>query len=113
MVMRMATAGHYLVLTTCPHEAAAQELARMLLDERLAACINIVPGLRSLYRWKGGIEEGNEVLLLIKAAKSVYPRLEARIRGSHPYELPEIIALDIAAGSAAYLAWIAENSRDA
>ncbi|MCC6302505.1 MAG: divalent-cation tolerance protein CutA [Gammaproteobacteria bacterium] len=106
------TTDHHLVLTTCPHEAAARELARTLLDERLAACVNIVPGLRSLYRWKDGIEEGDEVLLLIKVAKAVYPRLEARIRASHPYELPEIIALDIAAGSAAYLAWIAENCRD-
>lgn len=109
--MRMP-ADHYLVLTTCPHETAARELAGALLDERLAACINIIPGLRSVYRWKGGIEEGSEVLLLIKAARAAYPRLEERIRASHPYELPEIIALDIAAGSAAYLAWIAENCRE-
>lgn len=103
------SAEHYLVLTTCPHEVAARELAGALLEERLAACINIIPGLRSVYRWKGKLEEGTEVLLLIKAAGAVYPRLEERIRASHPYELPEIIALDIAAGSAAYLAWIAEN----
>jgi periplasmic divalent cation tolerance protein len=106
--MRMS-ADHYLVLTTCPHETAAHELAGALLNERLAACINIIPGLRSVYRWKGELKEGAEVLLLIKAARAVYPRLEERIRASHPYELPEIIALDIAAGSAAYLAWIAEN----
>ena len=103
------SADHYLVLTTCPHETAARELAGALLNERLAACVSIVPGLRSVYRWKGEIEEGTEVLLLIKTAREVYPVLEARIRASHPYELPEIIALDIAAGSAAYLAWVAEN----
>ncbi len=109
--MRMS-AEHYLVLTTCPHETVAHELAEALLNERLAACINIIPGLRSVYRWKGELEEGTEVLLMIKAARAVYPRLEERIRASHPYELPEIIALDIAAGSAAYLAWIAENCRN-
>ncbi len=110
MLKRMP-ADHYLVLTTYPHETAAREFAGALIDEQLAACVNIVPGLRSIYRWKGVIEEGNEVLLLIKVARTVYPRLEERIRTSHPYELPEIIALDIAAGSSAYLAWVAENCR--
>ena len=108
--MRMF-AEHSLVLTTCPNEAAARELAEALLGERLAACINIVPGLRSIYRWKGRIEEGGEVLLLIKTVKACFPQLEQRIRASHPYELPEVIALDLTAGSAAYLAWITENCR--
>lgn len=110
MVTRMST-GHYLVLTTCPHEEAAHTLATKLLDEKLAACVNIVPGLRSIYRWKGAVEESGESLLLIKTTQSCYPRLEQRIRASHPYKLPEIVAVEIAAGSADYLAWIGENCR--
>lgn len=101
--------GHYLVLTTCPHEAAARGLAESLLGEQLAACVNILPGLRSIYRWKGRIEEGGELLLLIKTTQACYPRLEQHIRANHPYELPEIIAVDLAAGAADYLAWIGDN----
>lgn len=110
MVMRMPT-GHCLVLTTCPHEAAARALAESVLGEQLAACVNIVPSLHSIYRWKGVIEEGRELLLLIKTTRACYPRLEQHIRAHHPYELPEIIAMDLAAGSADYLAWVADSCR--
>jgi periplasmic divalent cation tolerance protein len=96
------------VLTTCPQDAA-RALAASVLREQLAACVNIVPGLQSVYRWKGSIEEGQELLLLIKTTQASYPRLERHIRANHPYELPEIIAVDIAAGSADYLAWIGDN----
>jgi periplasmic divalent cation tolerance protein len=101
--------GHYLVLTTCPHEEAARGLAESVLGEQLAACVNILPGLSSIYRWKGGIEEGRELLLLIKTTKTCYPRLERHIRANHPYELPEIIAVDLAAGLTDYLAWVGDN----
>lgn len=103
--------GHYLVLTTCPHEEAARGLAESLLRDRLAACVNIVPGLRSVYRWQGRVEEAGELLLLIKTTQACYPRLEQRIRSEHPYELPEILAVDLAAGSAGYLAWIGDSCR--
>ena len=80
-----------------------------MLGEQLAACGKILPGLRSIYRWKGRIEEGGELLLLIKTTQACYPRLEQHIRANHPYELPEIIAVDLAAGAADYLAWIGDN----
>jgi periplasmic divalent cation tolerance protein len=108
MVMHMPT-GHYLVLTTCPHETAARSLAESVLGEQLAACVNIVPGLQSIYRWKGAIEEGRELLLLIKTTRECYPRLERHIRAHHPYELPEIVAVDFAAGFSDYLAWIGDS----
>jgi periplasmic divalent cation tolerance protein len=107
MLMRMPT-GRYLVLTTCPHDAA-HALAASILRDQLAACVNIVPGLQSVYRWQGAVEEGQELLLLIKTTQACYHRLERHIRANHPYELPEIIAVDIAAGSADYLAWIGDN----
>jgi len=109
MVLRMRT-GHYLVLTTCPREDA-RPLADSILEEQLAACVNLVPGLQSVYVWKGAIEEGQELLLLIKTTQACYPRLERHIRANHPYELPEIIALDIVAGSAEYLAWVGANTQ--
>lgn len=102
--------GHYLVLTTCP-PTAARALAESVLAERLAVCVNILPEVRSIYRWKGAVEEGQETLLLIKTTAACYPRLEQHVRAHHPYELPEIIALDVTAGSAAYLAWIGEHCR--
>jgi periplasmic divalent cation tolerance protein len=110
MVARMPT-GHYLVLTTCPHEEAARTLATLLVEEQLAACVNIVSGIRSIYRWKGRVEEGGECMLLIKTARDRYPALEQRIRASHPYELPEIVAVELATGSADYLAWISSGCR--
>lgn len=109
MVLQMQT-GRYLVVTTCPHEAA-RALAESIVREQLAACVNIVPGLESVYRWKGTIEEGRESLLLIKTTQASYPRLEGFIRANHPYELPEIVALDLAAGFVDYLAWIGDNCR--
>jgi periplasmic divalent cation tolerance protein len=103
--------GHYLVLTTCPDEEAARALAASLVTERLAACVNIVPGVHSIYRWKGRVEESRECILLIKTARDCYPALEQRIRAVHPYELPEIVAVELTAGSADYLAWISEGCR--
>lgn len=97
------------VYCTCP-DPAAERIAETVVDERLAACVNLVPGLTSVYRWQGQIQRDAEVLLIIKTRSTVYPLLEARIRELHPYEVPEIIALPIQAGSAAYLNWIADNT---
>jgi periplasmic divalent cation tolerance protein len=94
------------VLTTLPEYPAALRLAEELVGEKLAACVNILPLMTSVYEWKGRLEKGQEHLLLIKTSAERYRALEARIRSSHPYELPEIIALPVTAGLQAYLDWI-------
>lgn len=99
-----------LVITNLPDEAAARALAQKLVAERLAACVNILAPCRSVYRWQGALEEAAEVPLFIKTAAAVYPALEAAIRAGHPYELPEIVALPLAAGLPGYLAWVAEET---
>ncbi len=96
-----------LILTTAPNDASAEQIAHALVEPGLAACVNILPGMRSIYKWKGILETGQEQLLLIKAAQSAYPAIEKEIQALHPYELPEIIAVSIDAGLPAYLDWIA------
>lgn len=98
------------VLCTCPDAASAEHIARRLVDERLAACVNRVPGLRSVYRWQGEVRDDAEELLVIKTQRARLEALTARILELHPYELPEVIALDVAAGHAPYLAWLARES---
>jgi periplasmic divalent cation tolerance protein len=97
------------VLTTLAAEADAAGLARTLVEERLAACVNVLPVMTSVYRWKGDIEQDREQQLVIKTSAERVEALRARLRELHPYELPEFIVLD-AAGSEAYLAWIAEST---
>lgn len=98
------------VYCTCPDQAAAEYIAEAVVSERLAACVNLVPGVTSIYRWQGEIQRDAELLLIIKTRRAVYPQLEARISELHPYQVPELIALPVQAGSAAYLAWIADNT---
>jgi periplasmic divalent cation tolerance protein len=95
-----------IVLCTVPDETTAQRIASALVAEHLAACVNIVPGITSVYRWKGAIETDMELLLIIKTTAAVYSRLQDRIRALHPYELPEIIAVSLDQGLPDYLAWI-------
>lgn len=95
---------------TCPDLAVAERIAQAVVDERLAACVNIVPGLTSIYRWEGQVQRDAEWLLLIKTRQAIYPSLESRLRALHPYQVPEIIALPIQVGAAAYLDWIAANT---
>ena len=95
-----------LVYCTCPDSDTALRIAMALVDQQLAACVNVVPGLTSVYRWQGQTETSQEVLLLIKTRQAVYPELEAALLALHPYELPEIIAVPIEAGLPAYLSWI-------
>ena len=97
---------HHLILCTCPSAEVAENLARHLVAERLAACVNILPGVRSVYLWQGEIEAAQEQLLLIKSAQSQYAAIELAIKTLHPYQVPEIIALPIEQGSAEYLQWI-------
>jgi len=97
---------YLLVLCTCPSRSAADAIATAALEERLAACVNQVPGIRSLYRWKGRVESDDEILLLIKTTTASFSRLEGTIQSLHPHELPEIIGVPLTAGSEAYLDWI-------
>ncbi|MBZ4192793.1 MAG: divalent-cation tolerance protein CutA [Candidatus Contendobacter sp.] len=98
------------VYCTCPDQGVAERIAEAVVAERLAACVNLIPGVTSVYRWEGQLQRDAEWLLIIKTRSAVYPQLEARICQLHPYQVPEIIALPIQAGSAAYLDWIAANT---
>ena len=98
-----------LVLCTVPDRDSAEHIAEVLVEEQLAACINIIPGIASVYRWKGAIEKDEELLLLIKTSQGSYQSLEQRIRTLHPYELPEIIAVPIQTGQTDYIQWIESN----
>lgn len=100
-----------LVLTNLPDRASAQRLAQTMIENRTAACINILAECSSVYRWQGKIETASEVPLLIKTARAAYPRLEAAIRAHHPYELPEIIAVPVSAGFPGYLQWVARETQ--
>ncbi len=95
------------VLVTTPTPERAAEIARALVEERLAACGNVVPGLRSIYRWEGKLQDDSEALLVLKTTRARFDALRDRVLALHPYEVPEVIALPIEAGSARYLAWIA------
>lgn len=100
-----------LVITNCPDEASANAIALAVVEARLAACVNILPRVQSVYRWQGAVESAVEVPLLIKTTAAAYPALEAAIRERHPYDVPEIIALPITAGLPAYLNWLAAETR--
>jgi periplasmic divalent cation tolerance protein len=102
--------GNLVILTTCASAREARRIARALVEERLAACVNIQKAsIESIYRWKGKVDQAREVLLQIKTSNRLFPRLERRIRQLHSYQTPEIIALPIAAGSRDYLAWLDES----
>jgi periplasmic divalent cation tolerance protein len=97
-----------LVLSTCPDGETARKLATALVEERRAACVNIVPGLTSVYPWKGKVETAEEHLLLIKTETARFSELEAFLKAQHPYELPEIVAVPMVRGSVDYLEWITQ-----
>jgi periplasmic divalent cation tolerance protein len=94
------------VFSTCESAEQAVKVARALVEQRLAACVNIVPGVTSVYRWKGAVEEAQEWLLAIKSTRSLFDRLSETLAAQHSYEVPEAIALPIVAGSQSYLAWL-------
>lgn len=100
-----------LVLSSCPDRASAEQIADALLARRVAACVNLLPGIESRYHWKGRIESSVEVILLIKTARDRLDALTAAIRSLHPYELPEVIAVEPASGLDAYLRWIVQETR--
>ena len=100
-----------MVLCTCPTQSAADAIATALLEERLAACVNQLPGIRSTYRWKGRVERDEEVLLLIKTTVERYAGLEETIQKLHPHELPEIIGVPLTIGSEPYFDWIRKSTQ--
>ena len=101
-----------LVITHMPDQASAERLARTLVEARLAACVNILAPCRSVYRWQGSVESAEEVPLLIKTRAERYAELETAIRAQHPYDLPEIVACELARGLPDYLAWVAAQTGD-
>lgn len=94
------------VFSTCNSSQEAQKLARALVEERLAACVSIVPGLQSIYRWRGQIESSSEYLLMIKTRRDLMPSLRAAFERLHSYEVPELLALSVIDGAPAYLEWL-------
>ena len=99
------------VLVTTPSAEKAAEIARTLVEERLAACGNVVPAIRSIYCWEGKVEEAGEALLILKAPRAGFAALRDRVVALHPYDVPEVIALPVEAGHDAYLEWIARSTR--
>ena len=102
----------HLVFCTCPDPASARRIADAVVGERLAACVNLIPGLVSVYRWQGKVEQADETLLLIKTTQDRLPALTARLTELHPHELPEVLAVEADAGLPAYLRWVAEQTTD-
>ncbi|GAB1597031.1 divalent-cation tolerance protein CutA [Lysobacter claricitrinus] len=103
---------HVVVLhCTCPDAASADRIATALVDERLAACVQQLRGVGSTYRWEGRVERADEVLLLIKTAHDRIPAAIARVQALHPYDVPELLALDASDGAPAYLDWVVAQSR--
>ncbi len=94
------------VLVTAPDVECAERIARALVEEKLAACANLLPGVRSIYRWEGAVEEAQEVLMVLKTRATQVDALARRIAALHPYDVPEVLALPVAGGSARYLSWV-------
>jgi periplasmic divalent cation tolerance protein len=107
----MQTQQAILVLTNVADAATAQAMARALVERRLVACVNVLPGVRSVYRWQGAIEEAAEITLLMKTVRQRYAELEAAIKTLHPYEVPEIIVMPIEQGLPSYLDWIVQETK--
>ena len=101
---------HYLVLSTIDSKEAAEQIAHHLVEERLAACVNIISNITSVYKWKGVLEHDVEHLMLIKSTRELLPQLTDRIKQLHSYELPEVIALPIQDGYPPYLEWIVSET---
>ncbi len=105
--------GKAVILSTVGSEEEASRIAGALVERRLAACVNVVPGVKSTYRWKGSVETAGEWLLVIKTARDRFEAVRAAIRELHSYEVPEVVMIDVADGDAAYLRWIDESVGEA
>lgn len=104
--------GTLLVLVTGPDRETLAGMGRRLVNERLCACVNVLPGLTSIYRWEGAVEEEPEALALLKTTRGRLGDAEARVRELHPYDEPEFLAFDVEAGSPSYLAWVAQSVKE-
>jgi periplasmic divalent cation tolerance protein len=100
-----------IALSTFPTPEKAAEIARVLVDEQLAACVNLVPAVRSIYRWQGAVQDDAETLAIIKTTRGAADALAARLVELHPYDVPELIVLSLAGGHAPYLAWVGDSVR--
>lgn len=101
------------ILSTCSTEEEAEKLARSLVEARLAACVSVIPRMRSFYHWNGAIESGDECLLLIKSSRELFEPVRAKLATVHSYEVPELLALPVVEGSANYMNWLTANLLDA
>lgn len=101
---------YIIVFITAPNEKEAASLSQTIVGERLAACVNIIPSVRSIYRWQGRIEDEQEVLMIAKTKKSLFERLEDRVKELHSYAVPEIISFPLADGNEAYLDWLGQET---
>jgi periplasmic divalent cation tolerance protein len=99
-----------IVFCTCPDRTSAEALAQSLVEQRLAACVSVLPGVRSTYRWQGEVESADEVQLQIKTTRARFDALRGAVQAAHPYELPELIAVEAAAGLDRYLDWIGAST---
>jgi periplasmic divalent cation tolerance protein len=99
------------VLTNCPDAEVADRIARTLVEQRLAACVNRLAPVDSVYRWKGAVERATEVPLLVKTTRERYAEVEEAIRALHPYEVPEIVAWPVSVGLPSYLRWVADETQ--
>lgn len=102
--------GHIVVLITVSSPEEGEKIAKALVEKRVAACVNIIPGIRSIYRWQGKICDDRELLLMAKTTGALFERVEKEVKSLHSYKVPEIIALPIIKGSDDYLSWIDENT---
>jgi periplasmic divalent cation tolerance protein len=100
-----------LILCTCSAGEEAERLARLLLDDRLAACVSVIPQIRSFYHWQGAVESAGECLLLIKSSRELFDAVRTRLEAAHSYEVPELLALPVVEGSPNYMNWLAANLR--
>jgi len=107
----MARPGYAMLVVTCPDVRTAESIARRLVEERLAACGNVMAPVTSIYRWKGKVQRDSEAILLLKTRRSLVRDCTRRVRSLHPYELPEIIAIPVVAGLPDYLAWLGRETR--
>jgi periplasmic divalent cation tolerance protein len=103
----MSPSDALVVFMTVPDADAGARIGRALVEESLAACVNVLPGVRSIYRWQGQVEDGAEALCLIKTRRALYDRLRERVAALHPYQVPELLAVAPDAGNEPYLRWIA------
>ncbi|MFN0100741.1 MAG: divalent-cation tolerance protein CutA [Bryobacteraceae bacterium] len=95
-----------IVFSTCPSREEAKRIAKGLVEERLAACVNVIDGVESVYRWQGSVQESDEVMLVVKSRRDLLGRLQERLANMHSYEVPEAIAIPVVDGLPAYLEWL-------